>query len=391
MVSADADRRDRPQTASRHSRFAHRNRPACRSGNSAAPYTAQRQRDQRDRQIVTTSTEAEPTNIARAIDREPHGNRVRELLILLIGIALGGPLAFLLVWFFAERILWLVALFAVGVVAVILLVIAFIAFAPSILLRVFGTAKTDLDTIVGEVGQAATKYMSRESAAATDHLVEAGRVAAARFTAIRTRQFIVYVLVSFVAAFAGLSTAALLFKQNELLGLQNDLLGLQNELVADQRELLRTQNSLAEAGRRASQINELTAILDSIDRERSMYSPESEPPFKPSPFLLSRIVVLSRNLKPYHFLDISKLGSPEKGKSQQPQLELTARPLSPERASLLIALASLGNDVLREAIHAGADFSSADLRDADLRKVDLSSASLEFADLRNSRTCEMPT
>lgn len=163
-----------------------------------------------------------------------------------------------------------------------------------------------------------------------------------------------------------------------------------NSLLGKQNVLVEKQTFLAEAERRAALIYELTSILDEIDEELDERKPEgnglSDVVF--SDRLSGRVVALSRSLRPYRYLD------PESG-----ELTDKSRPLSPERAQLLLSLIG-ANAALTDLRVKGADFSRADLRGAyllgaklpnqrfafaDFSGANLSAADLSSSDLRSAR------
>lgn len=196
-----------------------------------------------------------------------------------------------------------------------------------------------------------------------------------------------------IAALIGLYFA---WQANSLLDSQNSLLKAQTSLIEVQTEQVQIQTALTEATRRASLNFELANILQGINEQASAAKTDEQlTAIKLSNGLYGRIVALSRNLKPYRFLDDS-------GK-------LIERPLSPERGQLLIAIHTSGVDmspiardvdftasdleranlrgadlsdmVLSKSNLKGADLSKSSLRGTDLRDVDLTNASLKFSDL----------
>lgn len=164
----------------------------------------------------------------------------------------------------------------------------------------------------------------------------------------------------------GLGTILLAWQANKLVQRQNDL-------IIEQNSLVNTQNTLVEAQRRSALIEDLTSIMESIEREKLRQESNPENPENPEgvvkfilPKLLAgRVVALSKSLRPYRYV------SEETGK-------LTDALSSPERGYLLTSLLSAGVSITSLP---GADFSYAELQNADLHGVDLRSVNLRSANL----------
>lgn len=178
-----------------------------------------------------------------------------------------------------------------------------------------------------------------------------------------------------------------------------------NILLARQNEKIDTQNELAEASRRATLIYELTSINERIDALR-----KSDDTVLLPASLVGRTVALSRSLRPYYYLtpnadQVSIFGPAFPGRGDRcgsrdakPNRALVGelfgftllnsratalvdRPVSPERAQLLVTLISSNIANFSELISNGLDLRYVDLRGATLRGAQLSKSELQFADL----------
>jgi len=184
----------------------------------------------------------------------------------------------------------------------------------------------------------------------------------------------------------------LLAGQNKLLESQNGLFKKQNTKIDEQTELFKEQSkqteiqtSLIEADRRSALIFLMSNIMDKVDVE--LKEDKNKAGIRDlSPELIGRIAALSYSLKPYRFLDGDTL----------------SKPLSPERAQLLIALGNLSLDSLNllelhekcifeqsyliNANLIGADLRGAKMRNSVLKDADLTDAKIDNVDLSN---CEI--
>jgi hypothetical protein len=195
------------------------------------------------------------------------------------------------------------------------------------------------------------------------------------------------------------------------IGILGIFLALQaNFLLSIQNDKIERQNHLSEATRRAALIYELTSILDKIDFEIREMRKENPPQeeglsgsldnllaslmdssavenWELSNGLEGRIIALSRSLRPYYYYDYDK----EELEANQsifffgkmfkdyPMIE---RPLSPERAQLLISL--LASKVNIRSIVSTGDFKNSDLQNADLGSYDLKFIDLSSSSLQNT-------
>ena len=157
----------------------------------------------------------------------------------------------------------------------------------------------------------------------------------------------------------------LLRGQNARIDTQAVLLRAQNQKIDLQNNRLDQQTNLLEADRRSAVILESGNVLDAIAKELknplNFLRKLSDP-------LVGRIISLSKNMKPYKYLESDTLIS---------------EAISPERGHLLLALqnAKLSKRTLSK-INRGAFFQQAELGGADLRWAKLSFANLRWADLR---------
>lgn len=154
-------------------------------------------------------------------------------------------------------------------------------------------------------------------------------------------------------------------------------------LMERQNSLIEVQNLLQESSRRAGLAIELTEVLNRISDttwsqfgrpksileqscEQSEYGYEvqlapgfAEPAFALSSAMLGRVVALSNSFKPYRYLDVTKNDLTSNLASG------LSEPSSPERAQLLLALAS-ANISLEQVSKAGANFEKSPLGNAQL-------------------------
>lgn len=161
---------------------------------------------------------------------------------------------------------------------------------------------------------------------------------------------------------AGILSAYLAFKANQILANQNELISKQNSLIL-------SQNKLAEADRRASLVPELSRVLDEVSAE-SKSTHKSGNKIKLSPTLEGRIIALSKALRPYYFLDYDD--------------EPSRQELSPERGQLLVALAEANVDLSN--LVRKADFSWALLSGIKMTNKDFSGGDLPYI---NATGCDL--
>ncbi|KAK3286584.1 hypothetical protein CYMTET_5873 [Cymbomonas tetramitiformis] len=182
-----------------------------------------------------------------------------------------------------------------------------------------------------------------------------------------------------------------------------------NKLIKDQNTKIDTQLFLEEANRRSALIFELTSILDHINaeltadestwddgkvREFQRTCPDEALSTNPncptrsiSPRLRGRVAALSRSLRPYYYLSVDPERisyKPEASFEFSPELEATEvieRPLSPERAQLLISLIASGLSVHSNHNY---NFTYADLEGINFRYANLEGVFLSGAQLNGT-------
>ena len=144
----------------------------------------------------------------------------------------------------------------------------------------------------------------------------------------------------------------------------------QNELIEIQNKRLDQQTYLQEADRRSY----LTGVLDDMIKEVTTEGYRNNG--RISKVSSTRLIALSKILKPYKYLENDKL---------------IDNPLSPERGYLLLSLLEsnldLGvilNNNTRESLLSQLNFSYAELNNASVTALDLNSIHLNFANLNES-------
>ena len=140
----------------------------------------------------------------------------------------------------------------------------------------------------------------------------------------------------------------------------------QNQLIRTQNNRLDQQTYLQEASRRSYMIGVLDGMIKDVTSRGENVSKSN----------ITRLIALSKNLKPYKYLEND---------------HLIPRQLSPERGYLLLSL--LESDLnlnkivdhnTKETIASALEFSFAELRNTDLTQLDLSYIDLNNAVLDNS-------
>lgn len=179
--------------------------------------------------------------------------------------------------------------------------------------------------------------------------------------------------IKYVAIFVSLLPILFIAFQTWLIINQNRLLTRANQLIERSNELVRVQNVLAESGRKAALVGELTSIFESIEEElREARRLDSKTEYKVSSFLTSRIIAISQAFQPYRYLD-------EKG-------ELIARPRSPERGQLLMSLVQANiniDDIIRNAVFTGSSLKKCVLKNQKLAYLNISDGAVHNSVLNN--------
>ncbi|MEM9884368.1 MAG: pentapeptide repeat-containing protein [Bacteroidota bacterium] len=148
---------------------------------------------------------------------------------------------------------------------------------------------------------------------------------------------------------------------------QNKLIQQQNDIVARQTEQLDIQSKLMESSRRSAQVFIMGEVLSDISEELTDNNNSARVLSDP---LISRIIVLSRAMKPYYYFERDSL------------IDIA---LSPERAQLLIALAHMKIDsTSKNKIFFGANFTYSDLKNSYFLDADIRGARLKGSNLVSS-------
>ncbi len=144
----------------------------------------------------------------------------------------------------------------------------------------------------------------------------------------------------------------------------------QNELITIQNRRAQEQTHLQEADRRSM----MTGVLDDMIKEVTTEGYRNNG--KISKVSSTRLIALSKILKPYNYLEND---------------QLIKKPLSPERGYLLLSLLESNLDLgiildnnTRESLLSQIDFSFAELKNASLTSLDLNSIFLDNANLNTS-------
>lgn len=153
--------------------------------------------------------------------------------------------------------------------------------------------------------------------------------------------------------------------QNSMLNNQNGLFKNQNKLVEQQNKRVEQQTELLEADRRSSLVFLMSNIMDKIDEEiKNPNNQQRTLSFE----IIGRITALSQSLKPYKYLKNDRL---------------IRKPLSPERAQLLLALVNshLDTTITYDLIFENTKFSRSDLEEAQMSHAYLAGARLNNANM----------
>jgi len=179
-----------------------------------------------------------------------------------------------------------------------------------------------------------------------------------------TRNWALRIITTIFIAIGGLLGSILLYNQNQLIVKQNDRIDI--------------QNSLLEADRRSSLVFLMSNILDKVDSEiksqrdtmQNEVTESSEIKYSLSKPLMSRIIALSRALRPYRIMDGDTLST-----------EL----ISPERGQLFIALMENGLDsrTQYEIVNKG-NFSYADIGRTRIYNASFPNANLSHVNLNST-------
>jgi len=276
------------------------------------------------------------------------GNKINLLIGIAIGLSIGIPITF----YSLDKTIRNYKI-VVGIILSIVLVLSLLLFIlliakKSILKRVFNIEEANIETISSDLISTISPLISENYAPIVKSSETIIKQIAVYLAYTKTRNWILGIIVSLVAGYAGYLGTVLLIRQNQL---------------------IKEQTFLIESSRRSAIIFELSSILDKIDEEIDLFEKDTSklPPYLLSSRLESRIVALSKSFRPYYYLNGT---------------ELINRPQSPERGQLLISL--LDSDIETNNLFNKCDFSFADLESVDFEKVNLKRINLNFANLKNA-------
>ncbi|SFL71820.1 Pentapeptide repeat-containing protein [Bradyrhizobium sp. NFR13] len=309
----------------------------------------------------------------------PARRSTQLVLTLVVGLVVGaflGPALFLAIGRL-ELSGDILLSFAIGAflttgICLAVAVIGWHVILPRILMRI----RTTLDGTIGNLTSAGRALVDGDAAKVIDHLGRAAAEGVSWYSIGTTRRFIVQAALGLLVSFGSTVGAVLLFSQNTLLRDQNALLKDQNVKIDKQLDLLSNQNrkidqqtAVADAQKRSAFVTEMFSILQEVAKTVG-------PDGTIGRELATRIAVLSTSAVPYIYLDFS-------GTDEGIDPKRIARPLSPERGQLVVALARMGVK-FEPLMSAGAVFDSSDLRGVSLLGADLSRISLENSDLSSA-------
>ena len=292
-----------------------------------------------------------------------------------------------------DRAADLVILSSIAVATVIAGLCLVVAFRRRIFGLLFGTTQSRLVEVFDSAANAGEAIVEGRSADAVSAISDTGRRVVAWYSWSNFYRWAIGTAAAILVGFVGALSVLLLIEQNKKLETQNALVTQQSNLI--------------EAQRRASLISELTSILDQLKAERddwhrglpkekrigvvqdnpnrsdlrptrydgAVKKGTSARGFVPSRSVSGRFAALSRSFKPYFYLDVQPSAD-----SHPNMADLTERPLSPERAQMLIAV--INSEVPSYVFdQAGAIYDYADLFQANLQDLMLTRKSLRFANL----------
>jgi len=358
-----------------------------------------------------------PSTRARPLGQGPLANAIIVVVIFVLGVAVGFPVATLGAGLFAENATAVLS----GLLAVLMVVIiaggSIILFRDRIWKALFNRSKVEAVRLAKPLGDIARYAAENNVQEATLAARDFGELAVARYSWIATRRWIVSATSTLVVAIAAIAGAALLFQQNVLLRDQSVLLAEQNNRIDDQTALMQAQIQLGEAQRSTSIVPEILAIGAAIGAETAALSIDGRatPAFSASELsesLRARIVAASNSARPYRHvpspltglsdLEIVSLAmrrrtdlpsiaadyerwqaiQPPRSLAElgMPSDQLTDREVSPERGQLISLLYNSGIVDTELLSSAGADFSFAELRQPLLVGMSFRYAALRFID-----------
>ncbi|WP_346898335.1 pentapeptide repeat-containing protein [uncultured Roseibium sp.] len=322
------------------------------------------------------------------------------LILFMIGIAVGFPLAVIGTSFLTENagILVSIILTLAGVIA--LLGTLILLFRRRILQFLFNVSATQLELFSRPLSETARSIMDKNPASAINSAEELTRLLLARWTWISTRRWLIGSLTGLIASLAALAGTALLFRQNELIAIQTTRLEQQNDLLV-------TQIELGEAQRTAGIVQGLLEIGDKLSQETEALKNDGRPGafFKLDELtngIRARIIAATQSARPYRYLQTSLVNANDTNAlnmlamSRRPEIlrnpelvaELAGRrnrgilreyPVSPERGVILSMLYSAGILETELLSFFGADFSYSEVAIDTLNLMTFRFARLRFS------------
>lgn len=323
----------------------------------------------------------------------------QEKLFLVMFITFLASIPTVLVLRYIENRVEQVIYLTVGLLLLVFLISFFVIYYKERILNfIFSTTKTHVDEVLAPIPKLIDAYQKKDGTKMQKEGLEIFKMAYAKYSWLKMRGFIINSTMALFVGFGGLLGVFMIFKQN-------DLIESQNKLLTNQNKQVEAQTQLSEANRRSSLVFLMSNIMDKIDqeiRDDSIYqdslhlpsvlkvkailddsikyftrkkidSLQKLLPKKQLSFQLeARIIALSNSLRPYKSME---------GDS------IIKKPLSPERAQLLISLIGSGivlKNILKRASFDGADLRDADLSGTNLNGISLSGANLSRADLRQA-------
>lgn len=347
-----------------------------------------------DLQEKVNALEISDQNGTESISEKQKAKTIKqEKLFLVMFITFLASIPVLLVLHYIENQIERVVVLIVVLIFIVFLISFFIIkYKERILKFIFNTTKTQVEEVLEPVPKVIEAYENKDFEVVKKEGMELLKMAYAKYSWVKMRLFILNTTMALFLGFGALLGVFLIFKQNELIVSQTKLLKNQNRQVE-------AQTQLAESNRRSSLVFLMSNIMDKVDqeiredtvyrdslklpevkkvrvllRDRVLYLKRSKidslqkfvPKKKLSSQLEGRIIALSNSLKSYRYWQ---------GDS------LIEKPLSPERAQLLVSLVESG--IQLDNIKKKTSFEKADLIGANLIGADLRSANLSGADLRS--------
>ncbi len=322
------------------------------------------------------------------------------LILFVMGLAIGFPLAVIGTSFLTENAGMIVAVVLTVTLIIALVGALILLFRKKILTFLFNLSSAQLEQFSKPLSATARHIVDREPSAAMDSAEELTRLLLARWTWVATRRWLIGSLTGLIAALAALAGTALLFRQNELLAIQLDRLDQQNALLT-------TQIELGEAQRSAGILPGLLDIGDELAQETVALKADGRqaPVFELDELtdgLRARIIAASQSARPYRYLQTSAVdpydvnGLNQLALARRPEIvkdadlaakladlkqdsALLNKPTSPERGVILSMLYGSGVYETELLSFYGADFAFAEVRIGTLNLMSFQFARLRFS------------